>query len=90
MTMPSATGSEPPERLVPLPRDEGQALRVAEADEGDYFVWRLGKSDGQRARAKRREPVAFIRREALRLHEHAPGGEDGGEALKGGGHGSVQ
>ena len=71
-------------------RDEGQALRVAEADEGDDFVWRLGKSDGQRARAKRREPVAFIRREALRLHEYAPGGEDGGETLKGGGHGSVQ
>ena len=89
MTMPPATGSEPPDRLVPLPRaTKGSRFVVAEPHERDHFVRRLRNRHRQRTRAKGRQPVAFISSQMLRPLQQPPRRHQRREALEdGGGHG---
>ena len=83
MTMPPATGSEPPERLVPLPRaTKWQPLLVTEAHERDHFLRSFRHSHGERRRAKRGQPVAFIRGELLRLRQEPFRRKDASETMK--------
>ena len=90
MTIPPATGNEPPDRLVPLPR----------ATNGESSTWQnrtsaitssalSGSHDGQRVRAECRQPIAFVRGQLLRLATKAlAGGQQRRQTIEHGrGHG---
>ena len=78
MTMPSATGSAPPERPVPAPRaTNGMPLACADPDDPLHLRGRAGEDDELRHRAPAREPVAVVDAELLGLADHVVGADDG-------------
>jgi hypothetical protein len=62
--------------------DEGQPFIVAAADQRDHFFRSLRHRHGERARAERREAIAFVRGELLRLRKKSLGWKKGCETVK--------
>ena len=71
MTIPSATGSAPPDSPVPAPRATN-GMRVAGAGPHDrlHLTCRLRKADEPRDHPPPGQPVAFVRPQLLWLREH--------------------
>ena len=79
-TIPSATGSAPPERPVPAPRaTNGIALLVADPDDRLHLLDAAGKRDERRHDAGARQAVALVRPQLLRLADRVG---DGGEPVE--------
>ena len=71
ITIPSATGSAPPESPVPGPAgDEGNRRVVADADDGLHLRRRAGQRDERGDHAPAGEPVALVGPQLLRLADH--------------------
>ena len=80
MTIPSATGSAPPERPVPAPRaTNGIALLVAEPDDRLHLLDAAGQRDERGHHAATRQAVALVRPQLLRLADRLG---DGGEPVE--------
>ena len=86
MTIPSATGSAPPERPgAGAAGDERHALARAEPDDALHLRRRLRQDDERRHRAPAREPVAVVDAQLLGLRDHVGGADDGPELGANGG-----
>ncbi len=74
MTIPSSMGSDPPHRLVPLPRaTKGDLVPMAQIDRLDDLALSLGEHHRRRTAAKGRESIRLVRHEVAGFRQKPVG-----------------